>query len=67
MQDIQKLLDAKGWSQMELARQSGVSQGHISSIIRGEKQPTVTIIEKLATAFGMRPGELLDGDSGQAS
>lgn len=62
MQIIQKLLDVNGWSQSDLSRQSGVSQGHISAIIRGEKQPTVPTLQKLATAFGIKPGELLDGD-----
>lgn len=56
---IEKLMAAKGWSEGELHRQSGVSQPTIHRIIKGESQsPRHQNIEKIAKAFGTTAADL---------
>lgn len=42
-----------GLSQAELARRSGVSQGHISELERGDKNASPKTIKKLAEALAV--------------
>ena len=49
-------------SQAKLAERSGISQGYLSSLERGEKQPTLPVLKKLAAALGISVSELVDGD-----
>lgn len=57
---IKELRERRGWSQSELARQSGVSR---SNIIRLENEPDVetstTTLKALADAFGVSVKYLL--------
>lgn len=46
-------------TQPALARASKVGQSHISRILRGEANPTVSILESIARAFRRNPGDLL--------
>jgi transcriptional regulator with XRE-family HTH domain len=39
---IQTLREQQGWSQQDLAKNSGVSQGQISTMERGEGNPFLT-------------------------
>ena len=36
-------------SQAELAERSDISQGYLSSLERGEKQPTLPVLKRLST------------------
>lgn len=63
MKNLTKLRELKRWSQSKLAVEAGVSQGYISALERGEKQPTIPIVKKLAAALGVSLAELLDNDS----
>ena len=66
--DIQKRLAvrvkalrlAKGWSQEELAHQAGMHRTFVSQIERAVKISTIVSVEKVARAFGVTVGELLD-------
>jgi len=49
-------------SQAELAKLSGVSQCHLSCMERGEKQPTLPILKRLAVALKISVAELIDDD-----
>lgn len=49
---------AKGLTQTELARQSGIEQSHISYIERGVKGVSWEMLEKVAKALGVDPQEL---------
>ena len=51
-----------GLTQEAVADRSGVQAGEISRIERGKRDPQVSTVEKLATAVGMKPGQLLDGE-----
>ena len=53
----------KKWTQTQLARESGVSQNHISRLERpkesgGCSEPGYTIVRSLEKALGLKPGEL---------
>jgi transcriptional regulator with XRE-family HTH domain len=52
-----------GFSQAELARRSGVSQGHISQIEAGQKRPRPQTVHKFAAALGVPIGSLLCSDA----
>jgi transcriptional regulator with XRE-family HTH domain len=57
-QNIQRLRLAKDWSQEELADQAGVHRTYVSGIERRVRNPTVTILAKLAKALGVPIGDL---------
>ena len=44
--NLKKLRINSNLSQVKLAEQSGISQGYLSSLERGEKQPTLPILKK---------------------
>ena len=47
-------------SQAELAERAGISQGYLSSLERGEKQPTLPVLKRLASALGISVSALID-------
>ncbi len=49
-----------GLSQEEIAERSGVPQGEVSRIERGERDPRVSTLLQLAKAIGVSPGQLLE-------
>ncbi len=51
---------AKGWTQEQLAEQAGVSALQVGFIERGENTPKLTFILRVARAFRVQPGELID-------
>ena len=53
MRNVAVLMKWKGWNQSELDRKSGVSQRHISDLLRGHADCTTEVAEKLAAAFGV--------------
>ena len=58
--NIQRLRHEKGWSQEDLAFESGLHRTYISGIERGIRNPTVTIVAKLAKTLGVGSGRLLE-------
>jgi len=54
------LRQAKGWSQEDLADEVGLHRTYVSGIERKVRNPTVTILERLAKALKVTPGRLLD-------
>ncbi|MFN8052799.1 MAG: helix-turn-helix transcriptional regulator [Acidimicrobiales bacterium] len=53
-----------GFSQAELSRRAGISQGHISQIEAGQKRPRPATIVRLADVLGVPLGSLLAPDTG---
>ena len=51
---IFELRKAHGWSQLELARQSGIQQSEISRIEHGQGNPTYQTISAIAGALQMQ-------------
>ena len=56
--NVQRLRRAKGWSQEELAFECGLHRTYISGVERGIRNPTVTVLEKIAVAIDVGVGEL---------
>nr|WP_221774217.1 helix-turn-helix transcriptional regulator [Novosphingobium flavum] len=54
--------EARGWSQEDYADRAGIHRTYVSDIERGRRNPTITVVEKLAAPLGMSAGALLDGD-----
>ncbi len=59
--NIKKERKRKGWSQEDLALESDLHRTYISGIERGARNPTIMVIDQLATTLGVKPGKLLDG------
>lgn len=58
--NLRRLRQEKGWSQEEYAHHAGLHRTYVSDIERGARNPTVTVVEKLAAPFAVRAGALLD-------
>lgn len=50
-QNLSKIRKEKGWSQEELSFECGLHRTYISGIERGVRNPTVTILEKIAKSL----------------
>lgn len=61
---IKELLDSKGISQRELARRLGKHPSEISEIVKGKRDPGVSLVEKIAEGLGVSPAELV-GEPGE--
>lgn len=63
---IYQLRTGHNWSLRELGEAAGgVSKGHLSMIERGEMQPGMDIVERLAGAFEVSPAVLLGGQDSE--
>lgn len=58
--NMKRLRKEHGWSQEALADAAGLDRTYVSGIERKVKNPTVTVIDRLAAAFGCSLGDLLD-------
>jgi len=58
--NLRKLRTAKGWSQEEFAFEAGIHRTYISDLERGARNPTISVVEKLAIALSVEAGTLLD-------
>lgn len=56
---VQRLRVERGWSQEDLAEESGLHRTYISGIERGIRNPTITVIETLARGLKVAPADLL--------
>jgi len=57
---VKHLRGARGWSLEALAHASGVSRSMLSQIEREQANPTLAVTLRIARAFGMSLGELLE-------
>ncbi|MBV9843094.1 MAG: helix-turn-helix transcriptional regulator [Sphingomonadaceae bacterium] len=58
--NLRQLRNEKGWSQEQFADEAGVHRTYVSDIERGARNPTITVVEKLAKPLGVGAGRLLD-------
>lgn len=49
--NVQRLRKAIGWSQEELAFECGLHRTYISGVERGIRNPTVTVLERIALSL----------------
>lgn len=56
---MKELRRRRGYSQEELASKAGLHRTYISDIERGERNVSIENIEKIATALGVKPSDLL--------
>lgn len=60
---ITKQREARGWTEYQLAEQSGLPQSTISSWYRKGMLPSITSLEKICLAFGISMSQIFsDGD-----
>ena len=58
--NMKRLRKARGWSQEALADEAGLDRTYISGIERVVKNPTITVVERVASALECGLGDLLD-------
>lgn len=56
---IAKARRVKGISQEELANKSGLDRSYMGRVERGERNPGVKALVKIAKGLGIKPSELL--------
>lgn len=59
--NVQRIRLSKNLSQEKLGELSGLHRTYISGIERGIRNPTLTVIVKIAAALDIEPGHLLKG------
>ena len=64
---LKKLRGDRGWSLESLADASGVSRSMLSQIERGQANPTLAVTIRIARAFGMSIGELVEDPDASSS
>lgn len=57
--NVRRLREEKGWSQEELAFETGMHRTYISGIERGVRNPTVTVLAKIAGSLEVTSDQLL--------
>jgi len=58
--NVRRLRKEKGWSQERYAFEAEIHRTYVSEIERSKRNPTATMIEKLAKPLNVAPGRLLD-------
>ena len=58
--NVRRLREAKGWSQEDLAEKANLHRTYVSGIERGVRNPSLTIVFKLAEGLGVEPGILVN-------
>jgi transcriptional regulator with XRE-family HTH domain len=57
---VRKCRKRAGYSQEELAERAEIHRTYIGGIERGERNPTLLMIHRLARALGVNPSDLLE-------
>ena len=58
--NVRRLREAKDLSQEAFAHEAGIHRTYVSDIERGARNPTITVVEKLAKSLGVTAGSLLN-------
>ncbi len=54
--EFRRLMRAKGWTQQDAARRLGISQGHLSKLLRGDSEPRPLLLLKFDRLLASRVG-----------
>jgi transcriptional regulator with XRE-family HTH domain len=57
--NLRRAREERGWSQEEFADRAGIHRTYVSDIERGARNPTILIVEKLASALDVGTAALL--------
>lgn len=63
--NLRRLRVSKGLSQERLAYDSGMDRSYVSGIERGVENPTIDVLDRLATVLEISIGELLVPAAGE--
>jgi transcriptional regulator with XRE-family HTH domain len=58
-QNLSAIRKKKGWSQEDLSFECGLHRTYISGIERGIRNPTITILDKIAKSLKVKVTDLL--------
>ena len=58
-QNMRSARKMRGWSQEDLAHESGIHRNYISDLERAARNQTILIVERIAVAFGLRAADLI--------
>ena len=58
---VRYLRKQKGMSQLELSLDSGVNKNYISDLERGDRNPTLVVLERIANSLDVTLEELFKG------
>lgn len=58
--NVRRLRKAMGVSQEGLAHEAGMSMRYLAGLERGEENPSLDFLVKLADALGVEPAQLFD-------
>jgi transcriptional regulator with XRE-family HTH domain len=58
--NLRRARQQKGWTQEQLAFEADIHRTYISDLERGSRNPTITVVDRLAKALETSPGALLD-------
>ena len=56
---VRKLREEQGYSQEGFASEVGIHRTYIGGIERGERNPTLTMIARIAKALNVKPSDLI--------
>lgn len=59
-ENLKRLRKLSGKSQEAFADDAGIHRTYISDLERAARNPTISVVDKLAKALGVKVGELLD-------
>jgi transcriptional regulator with XRE-family HTH domain len=65
VQAVRRIRNSLGLSQEDLADRANIHRTYIGGIERGERNPTLTMINRLAVALGVPPTKLLEFEEQQ--
>lgn len=57
--NVKRIRTERDWSQEHFAFETGLHRTYVSGVERGIRNPTVSIIARMAEALGVEPHELL--------
>ena len=57
---VRQLREARGWSQEDFAEKADLHRTYISGIERGTRNPTLTVLARIADGLGIPLNKLLE-------
>ncbi|RYG85695.1 MAG: XRE family transcriptional regulator [Alphaproteobacteria bacterium] len=58
--NLRRLRVERGWSQEDYADRAGIHRTYVSDLERGKRNPTISVVEKLAGPLQVSAGTLLE-------